>query len=750
MHRLIHQLIRRSVRRFLFSLLLLQGIAAALGMGSAIGGELTRADIERYFPAPIIVAEKDPKLNIWPLLIVANSEARLAGQTDKLGRTVWPVSRPGDVPKVVIGYAFESIDVVPVPGYSGKLINSLIAMDERGEFIDVQLVSHHEPIFSGGSMGTNLLQRFVAQYKGLSVRETIRLLNPEVREAPKPPPGVRFVHGVARGTVTVELMDKGIMLSALKIAQDKLGFKVSRGTENTTRLRTDLFEAADWDALARAGLVRRIRFTRGQIEQAFAGTPAANQDTLAAARPDEAAIELDIALLSLPQVGRNLLDERGWNKIEKLANEGQHSLLVAWRGPYSLLGDEFVPAGVPDRLTLKQDEGLIELRDFIYDDPIRLPASQERKNVRVIRIAGYGGVDLGKPMQFEFRVKRIHGNFNRQRFDGIYPFPVSLPAAYTFTPPPPEPAWKNSWRNRVGELAVLGAALLLLSCALLLQRRLVASHRRLQVFRIAFLLFTLGFIGWYGQGQLSIVNITSAIEAWRLGNGLSFLLFDPTSLVLWAFVLVTLFIWGRGTFCGWLCPFGALQELISTVTKAVGIRPRKLHSRVDARLKYLKYAVLAVVLAAAFSSSMWTERAIEVEPFKTAISLYFVRDWPYVAWAVAALALSVFVYRGYCRYICPLGAALAVLGTVRLLKWIPRRAECGTPCQTCRHRCEYQAIEPAGRIDYRECFQCLDCVEIHDSDRKCAPLIVAAKKARKVIPVHPEPVIVRSLSRGSA
>ena len=133
----------------------------------------------------------------------------------------------------------------------------------------------------------------------------------------------------------------------------------------------------------------------------------------------------------------------------------------------------------------------------------------------------------------------------------------------------------------------------------------------------------------------------------------------------------------------------------------------------------------------------WAEMLAEVEPFKTAISLHFQRSWPYVAWAVACLALGVVVYRGYCRYICPLGAALAILGRLRLWRWIPRRAQCGTPCQTCRHACGYQAIAPSGKVDYAECFQCLDCVQVHDDDERCLPLVMARKG--KVIPIRALP-----------
>jgi polyferredoxin len=282
---------------------------------------------------------------------------------------------------------------------------------------------------------------------------------------------------------------------------------------------------------------------------------------------------------------------------------------------------------------------------------------------------------------------------------------------------------------------VLVSGLVILSVALIRQRATSASASRLSMFRIAYLLFTLIVIGWMFQGQLSIVNITASLDAIATGNDLSFLLTDPMTVILWIFVAITLVVWGRGTFCGWLCPFGAFQELVSFVVQKLGIKPRRLHTSLDAKLKWIKYVILAVVLGSIWVLPNGTELAVEVEPFKTAISLYFVRDWPYVVWAVSLLVLSVFVYRGYCRYICPLGAALAALNPLRRWGWIARRDECGTPCQTCRHRCEYQAITPVGKVDYSECFQCLDCVSIYQDDANCLPLIQERKREATMIPI---------------
>jgi polyferredoxin len=96
------------------------------------------------------------------------------------------------------------------------------------------------------------------------------------------------------------------------------------------------------------------------------------------------------------------------------------------------------------------------------------------------------------------------------------------------------------------------------------------------------------------------------------------------------------------------------------------------------------------------------------------------RSWPFVAWAAVLIALGAVVYKSFCRYLCPLGAFLALAGRLRRLDRIARREECGQPCQLCRNRCEYEAIDAAGAVDYAECFQCMDCVAVHGSDVHCA------------------------------
>ena len=107
------------------------------------------------------------------------------------------------------------------------------------------------------------------------------------------------------------------------------------------------------------------------------------------------------------------------------------------------------------------------------------------------------------------------------------------------------------------------------------------------------------------------------------------------------------------------------------------------------------------------------------------------RSLPFVAWALALIALNLVFYKAFCRWLCPLGAALAVLGRVRVFAWLPRRAECGSPCQLCKRSCEYGAIRRDGAIRYADCFQCLDCVAIYADRSRCAPLLLADKRAAR-------------------
>jgi NosR/NirI family nitrous oxide reductase transcriptional regulator len=195
-----------------------------------------------------------------------------------------------------------------------------------------------------------------------------------------------------------------------------------------------------------------------------------------------------------------------------------------------------------------------------------------------------------------------------------------------------------------------------------------------------------------------------------------------------AYTLVSVILIGRGVFCGWLCPIGALQELLAQAARAIGLPQWHPPAALEQRLWLGKYIAAAAVLALVLSGLDTSGAATEIEPFKTAITSKFTRAWPYVLYASALIAIGLFSERAYCRFLCPLGGVLALLDRLHLFDLLKRRPECGSPCRLCERSCPVRAIEKSGRIVMAECFQCLDCqVEYYD-DKRCPPLVQAKRR----------------------
>ncbi|MYN47757.1 4Fe-4S binding protein [Pseudoduganella sp. FT93W] len=684
-------------------------VAAFCAAVPAQAGVLTRAELVRRFPAPLIVGERDAELPVWPLFKQNATATEL------------------------VGYVFESIDLAPIPGFSGVPLNLMVAIDPKGVFIGVQVLSQHEPVFLDG-LGEAPLLQFVQQYKDLSLKQNISIAQ-STRSGARSDAANAHIDGVSKATASVRIINQSVLAAALKVSRKKLGFGAARDPDQIAQVRTDVFEQRTWQQLCDDGLVQHLRVSNRAVEKLFAGSAGAGLDGEAASRPDELFIDLYLAYVSVPSIGRNLLNEAGWRKLQGRLEAGDHALLIMSSGRYSITGEDFVPGSVPDRLLLRQEKLPIDMRDLDLDMRFAqgVPAFE---SVTVLRVIAQAGLDPAAVLEFALPITRSKGIVYPERITRELGLSYQLPSRLLIPAQASSKSWQGIWRARQSELALLVAGLLVLAGALLMQRRLTSNARHFVWMRRFYLCYTVGFIGYYAQGQLSIVNLTGAIQALMAGRSLEFLLFDPMTVLLWGFVALSLVLWGRGTFCGWLCPFGALQEFSHQLARKLRVPQIRLRTRVDRRLKRVKYVLLALILGSACFAAEWTDRLVELEPFKTAITLNFVRSLPYVLYAVVLLMLSGVIYKFYCRYLCPFGGALALLGKLRWLSWIPRRSECGTPCQTCRHRCDYQAITPAGHVEYDECFQCMDCVVIYQSEQKCAPRMLELKRAT-VIPIQP-------------
>jgi NosR/NirI family nitrous oxide reductase transcriptional regulator len=292
-----------------------------------------------------------------------------------------------------------------------------------------------------------------------------------------------------------------------------------------------------------------------------------------------------------------------------------------------------------------------------------------------------------------------------------------------------EPFWVSVWRERAWQSAVLVTALAVLTLILLFQDWLTRRPRLLTCIRTGYLVFTLLFIGWYTLAQLSVIHVLTFINAVLHQFSWEAFLVDPLIFILWTFVALTLLLWGRGVYCGWLCPFGALQELLHQLAQRLKLPAWNFPDVVHERLWAVKYVIFIALFGLSLQSIGYAAKAAEVEPFKTAIVLHFQRGGIYLVYALGLLAVAVFNRKFYCKYLCPLGAALAIPAPLRIFDWLRRRKECGRPCQICEKQCEVQAIRPTGEINPNECHYCLDCQVTYWDTVRCPPL--AEKRRRR-------------------
>ncbi len=618
-----------------------------------------------------------------------------------------------------VGYLFHSKDVAPFPAYSGKPVDVLIGIDLQGKIIGAKVLEQHEPILLVG-IPVQKLYDFVAQYVGKHVLDEVGIGS-----------GKGDVDTISGATVTSAVVNRTIMHAARRIA-------VARGIINArqahqvpmARVRKDLFYPATWPQLLKQkGAIGHLLITTGDVHRAFLNTPAATP------QPDDPSApfaDIDFAYLNAPVIGRNLLGDEQYRWLMSKLGPGDHAIAVLGNG-YSFKGSGYVRGGIFDRIHVIQNGQQILFHDFNYERLADLyikgvPAFRE-KAIFIIRKASQ--FNPGLPWQLELLVRRQTGPLKSvfRAFQASY----RLPADYLEKPVAMKeaPLWVTLWQGQQVGIIVLTAGLAFLFVILAFQDWLVRRPKLFNRIRVAYLIYTLVFIGWIALGQLSVVNVFAFIHSITHQFRWQTFLIDPMVFIIWSFVAVTLLLFGRGIYCGWLCPFGAFQELISKLARRLHVPQFNFPLMVHERLWAVKYIILLALFGISLQSVNLAERYAEVEPFKTAISLHFQRQWPFVIYAVVLLIASVFNTKFYCKYLCPLGAALAVVGRNRIFEWLRRRKECGHPCQVCAVECEVQAIRETGEINYNECHYCLDCQKTYWNEYKCPPLVMRRKRKER-------------------
>jgi NosR/NirI family nitrous oxide reductase transcriptional regulator len=376
---------------------------------------------------------------------------------------------------------------------------------------------------------------------------------------------------------------------------------------------------------------------------------------------------------------------------------------------------------------------------------LQVSGAPEFHETDLFRVPEASTLDPTEPWRLQLLVQRSYGARDKAflTFNLGYELPQTYlkqhPVAAQAASPPTSPAsdlnepplWQAMWRAKLDQIAILVIALTVLTGVFFFQDWFASRPRLYERVRLAFLVFTLFWLGWYAQAQLSVVNVLAFLNALRTDFRWEYFLMAPLIFILWFATAAALLFWNRGAFCGWLCPFGALQELLNRAARLVGIPQLRIPFSVHSRLVALKYIIFLVLFGVSLSALATAEKAAEVEPFKTAIILHFARSWPFLLYVGAILAASLTVERVFCRYLCPLGAALALPARLRMFDWLRRYRECGSPCQRCGNECPVQAIHPEGHINPNECIQCLHCQMLYHHDQLCPVMIQRRLKREK-------------------
>ncbi len=174
--------------------------------------------------------------------------------------------------------------------------------------------------------------------------------------------------------------------------------------------------------------------------------------------------------------------------------------------------------------------------------------------------------------------------------------------------------------------------------------------------------------------------------------------------------------------CGWLCPFGLIQDLLHKIPF-----PRKINTfRGDKLLRKLKYVILLVfvILLPMFVVDVMGQGApyfckliCPAGTLEGGIPLVLLNrtmrgavGWLY-AWKnlllLITIVLSMLIYRPFCKYICPLGAVYSVFNPISVFRYRVDREKC-TNCKSCAKVCKMQ-VNPTENANHPECIRCGAC-----------------------------------------
>jgi polyferredoxin len=194
-----------------------------------------------------------------------------------------------------------------------------------------------------------------------------------------------------------------------------------------------------------------------------------------------------------------------------------------------------------------------------------------------------------------------------------------------------------------------------------------------------------------------------------------------SNIVIFAAVILTAFV-ARSGFCGWICPLGFIQELITDLSnflqkhvspvrrfiRAVQARGAMLR-KADRYIRLLKYGVLiwAVTGAAVFGVMVFRD----YDPWATLINITEITFGAGLIIVILMVILSFFIERPWCRYACPLGAVSGLFGRLSPV-FIKRQVNLCKNCGVCSKACPMGLpVYSSNTVKSVDCIGCLKCLD---------------------------------------
>jgi NosR/NirI family nitrous oxide reductase transcriptional regulator len=271
----------------------------------------------------------------------------------------------------------------------------------------------------------------------------------------------------------------------------------------------------------------------------------------------------------------------------------------------------------------------------------------------------------------------------------------------------------ETWRDILGPQAL---DLVLLTGFVALA--LVSFFRKSVRLKYVTLVAAVGYMGFWKSRLVSVVDMFALADL-----SLPIFKYSLPTYLLWVFAIGSTILWGR-LYCGRICAFGALTQLMDPVV------PRKMRVEIPVRIEkhanLIKYGLLVGVLAY-FLATRDVSIYRYVEPFW--MFGLFGTTGMWIGLAVLLIA-TVFVRNLYCRFLCPVGAALGLLSNLTVFR-IKRWSECNT-CKICEKTCEWGAIR-GPKIIASECVRCDDCERLYLDQQKCPHWIILRRKGKMFV-----------------